>query len=155
MEYTIVKCPHCGSDNVKKNCVTLQGIQRYYCLNTNCNHRTFQLDYKYNAYNPGIRDEIFFQTVNGSGIRAIARSLHISKDTVTSALKSAEENIWYVNHNYLDEHPNEVFDVEFASVPESEMDEMWSFYGDKKHQIWLWWAIDHNTGEPLAFFWYA
>lgn len=31
------------------------------------------------------------------------------------------------------------------------MDEMWSFYHDKKHQVWLWWAIDHNTGEVVAF----
>jgi insertion element IS1 protein InsB len=31
------------------------------------------------------------------------------------------------------------------------MDEMWSFYHDKKHQIWLWWAIDHDTGEVIAF----
>jgi insertion element IS1 protein InsB len=31
------------------------------------------------------------------------------------------------------------------------MDEMWSFYHDKKHQIWLWWAIDHGSGEVIAF----
>ena len=31
------------------------------------------------------------------------------------------------------------------------MDEMWSFYHDKKHQVWLWWAIDHKTNTPLAF----
>jgi insertion element IS1 protein InsB len=31
------------------------------------------------------------------------------------------------------------------------MDEMWSFYCDKKHQIWLWWAIDHETGAEKAF----
>ena len=31
------------------------------------------------------------------------------------------------------------------------MDEMWSFYHDKSHQIWLWWAIDHATNTPLAF----
>ena len=31
------------------------------------------------------------------------------------------------------------------------MDEMWSFYHDKERQIWLWWAIDHNTGEVIAF----
>jgi insertion element IS1 protein InsB len=30
------------------------------------------------------------------------------------------------------------------------MDEMWSYFGDKKHQIWLWWAIDHNSGDVLA-----
>ncbi|MDR1030923.1 MAG: IS1 family transposase [Treponema sp.] len=28
---------------------------------------------------------------------------------------------------------------------------MGSFVGDKSHQYWLWWAIDHTTGEPLAF----
>jgi hypothetical protein len=27
-----------------------------------------------------------------------------------------------------------------------EMDEMGSFYHDKRHHIWLWWAIDHETG---------
>ena len=31
------------------------------------------------------------------------------------------------------------------------MDEMWGFYQDKEHQIWLWWAIDHDTGEVIAF----
>jgi insertion element IS1 protein InsB len=31
------------------------------------------------------------------------------------------------------------------------MDEMWSFYHDKSHQIWLWWAIDHATNVPLAY----
>jgi insertion element IS1 protein InsB len=30
------------------------------------------------------------------------------------------------------------------------MDEMGSFVGDKSPQYWLWWAIDHNTGEPVA-----
>ena len=32
-----------------------------------------------------------------------------------------------------------------------EMDEMWSFYNDKKHQIWLWWAVDHDSGEVIAY----
>jgi IS1 family transposase len=32
-----------------------------------------------------------------------------------------------------------------------EMDEMWSFYHDKKHQIWLWRAIDHYSGEVVTF----
>ncbi len=34
---------------------------------------------------------------------------------------------------------------------DAEMDEMWSFYHDKSHQIWLWRAIDHATNTPLAF----
>jgi len=32
-----------------------------------------------------------------------------------------------------------------------ELDEMWSFVGDKSNQRWLWLAIDHNTGETIAF----
>jgi insertion element IS1 protein InsB len=38
-----------------------------------------------------------------------------------------------------------------VSINEAEMDEMWSFVGNKSEQYWLWWAIDHTTGEPLAF----
>jgi len=31
------------------------------------------------------------------------------------------------------------------------MDEMWSFVHDKGQQYWLWWAIDHRSGVPLAY----
>ena len=51
--------------------------------------------------------------------------------------------IEYVNRDYLLSHKNITIRVE--------MDEMWSFYQDKKHQIWLWWAIDHETGEGNSF----
>ena len=34
---------------------------------------------------------------------------------------------------------------------EAEMDEMWSFVRDKSNQRWLWHAIDHQTGEVLAY----
>ena len=33
----------------------------------------------------------------------------------------------------------------------AEMDEMWSFVHDKSQQYWLWWAVDHRTGVPLAY----
>jgi hypothetical protein len=31
------------------------------------------------------------------------------------------------------------------------MDGMGSFYHDKTHQIWLWWAIDHESGKEKSF----
>jgi insertion element IS1 protein InsB len=34
---------------------------------------------------------------------------------------------------------------------EAEVDEMWSFVHSKKQQRWLWHAIDHSTGEVLAY----
>ena len=42
-------------------------------------------------------------------------------------------------------------EVDIHSELETEMDEMWSFYHDKGHQIWLWWAVDHKTNTPIAF----
>jgi insertion element IS1 protein InsB len=34
---------------------------------------------------------------------------------------------------------------------EAEVDEMWSFVQSKDQQRWLWWAIDHETGNVLAY----
>jgi insertion element IS1 protein InsB len=41
--------------------------------------------------------------------------------------------------------------VVIQQVNEAEMDEMWSFVGDKRHQRWLWHAIDHHSGAILAY----
>lgn len=41
--------------------------------------------------------------------------------------------------------------VMVVRVEEAEMDEMWSFVGSKRHQRWLWHAIDHRTGKVLAY----
>ena len=41
--------------------------------------------------------------------------------------------------------------VVIQQVHEAEMDEMWSYVGDKGHQRWLWHAIDHHSGTILAY----
>ena len=56
-----------------------------------------------------------------------------------------------VNWGYFEAHRSTQIELELVSVEEVEMDEMWSFVHDKSQQYWLWWAIDHQTGEPLAF----
>ena len=39
---------------------------------------------------------------------------------------------------------------EMTTIP-VEIDEMWSFYHDKSHQVWLWRAVEHETNTPLAY----
>jgi insertion element IS1 protein InsB len=34
---------------------------------------------------------------------------------------------------------------------EAELDQMWSFVRSKQQQRWLWQAVDHATGEVLAY----
>ena len=38
-----------------------------------------------------------------------------------------------------------------TSELEGEIDEMWSFVQKKENQRWLWHAIDHTTGQVLAY----
>src|SRR2546426_1940 len=40
--------------------------------------------------------------------------------------------------------------LERAGEAEAEMDEMWSFVGNKGNPRWLWHAIDHHTGKVLV-----
>ena len=149
MVYQKVKCPFCGSEDVSLFGKTKKGVQRYICRNSACSHQTFQMDYKYNACKPGIREKVVEMAMNGSGTRDTGRVLKISKDTVTATLKKTEKFVVPVNEKFLSEH--ESVDIEIHNALATEMDEMWSFCGNKKRQVWLWWAVDHATNTPLAF----
>jgi insertion element IS1 protein InsB len=41
--------------------------------------------------------------------------------------------------------------VVIQRVEAAELDEMWSFVGDKSNQRWLWHALDQQTGRVLAY----
>ena len=49
--------------------------------------KSFQYEYSYNAWKPGIKDQIEKQTLTSGGVRDISRNLGISKNTVISELK--------------------------------------------------------------------
>lgn len=90
MTYISVKCPVCGSENVSKNGSTKSGKQQYICNNKNCKKSSFILNYTYNASKPEIKNKIVLMTINGSGIRDIARVLKINTNTVMSHLKKSK-----------------------------------------------------------------
>jgi transposase-like protein len=79
-------CPFCHSVRVTKN-GTSNGKQRYRCRNPECSHQTFYAEYTYNAYKPDVKKGIITMCIDGTGIRATARILGISPDTVMTALK--------------------------------------------------------------------
>lgn len=92
MTYISVKCPVCGSEKVYKNGRTKSGKQQYMCNNKNCKKLSFIVDYTYNASKPEIKNKIVPMTVNGSGIRDIARILKISPNTVINHLKKSKKH---------------------------------------------------------------
>lgn len=38
-----------------------------------------------------------------------------------------------------------------AACEEAELDEQWSYVGNKSNQRWLWYAVDHATNTVLAY----
>ena len=147
-ETVLIICPHCNSDRIRRHSKSSTGKQRYAC---NSCKKTFQREYSYEACNPSTRAKIYFQIINGSGTRATARALNINPNTVTATLRSFETLLWHVNYDFLFEKVDNELEVDIICGTEAEMDEMWSFVHDKSQQYWLWWAIDHETGRPLAF----
>jgi len=92
MVYIQVKCPNCGSTDIQKYGKDEKGEQRYLCKNPNCTKKAFLGEYTYRGCLPEIKSKIIEMTLNGSGIRDIARVLKISPNTVLSELKKRTYN---------------------------------------------------------------
>ena len=48
------------------------------------------LQYRYKAYEPGVKEQVVEMALNGSGVRDTVRVLKISKGTVLSTLKKSQ-----------------------------------------------------------------
>ena len=56
-----------------------------------------------------------------------------------------------MNQALLDTLPPDEVDVVIQRAEEAEVDEMWSYVGKKKTPRGLWHAIDHRSGQVLAY----
>ena len=88
--YQEILCPCCGSNQIMKAGKNAKGTPRYRCGNAECHTKTFMLNYRYKACEPGAKEQIIDMAINGSGIRDTARVLKISKNTVISTLKKSK-----------------------------------------------------------------
>src|SRR5262249_45126713 len=87
MAVEMVRCPHCQSGEVVKYGTAANGKGRFRCHNgTRCG-RTFIREYTYQGRVPPVKRQIVEMTLNGSGVRDIARVLRISPNTVIEELK--------------------------------------------------------------------
>jgi IS1 family transposase len=108
------------------------------------------LTYHYRAYQAGIKEQVVEMAINGSGIRDTARVLKIDKNTLISTLKKATTLV-QVNPKLSELNADGGLEVRLEAACEVEMDEQWSYVGDKSNQRWLWYAVDHATNTVLAY----
>jgi transposase-like protein len=85
-----IRCPDCNEENITKHGRDRNGKQKYLCLNSDCNRKTFITDYTNKGHLPEIKKQIIEMTLNGSGIRDISRVLKISPHTVINELKKRD-----------------------------------------------------------------
>ena len=129
-----MKCKNCSKSNcIKKG--KRNGKQRYYCKNCK---RSFQIEYTYKAYNPETNNLIKTLLKESCGIRSISRIIGISTKTVLSRMLKISKQI---KVPYFDQ-----LECKF------EVDEIWSFIGNKENRTWITYAIERQTKSVIDFF---
>jgi transposase-like protein len=110
------KCPYCqASSRQNRAGKTKAGSQRYRCMH--CGHK-YTPEPKAQGYPESVRKRAMEMYVDGNNLRRIARHLKVAPQTVAYWVTDVAEAL---PHAPL---PNE--------VKEAEMDEMFTFIGDKK-----------------------
>jgi transposase-like protein len=82
-----IHCPTCHGVAVVKYGKTSDGKQRFRCQNSTCTCVTFIHNYTSQGILPEIKRTIVDMSLNGSGMRDIARVLHVSPSTAIHELK--------------------------------------------------------------------
>jgi IS1 family transposase/transposase-like protein len=129
-------CPDCQGANVKKNGKKTSEKQNYFCKD--CGRQfigNHALTYK--GWHSDLIQKILLMLVRGVGIRDIAEIEKISIKKVLSVL---------VNSNHIIKPKQNHYDS-------LEVDEFWTYVGNKNHKVWLIYAYHRDSGEIVAFVW--
>jgi len=129
-----MSCKKCNSINCIKRGLRNEK-QRWYCKDC---QSYFQSKYTYVAYRKETNNYIKNLLKEGCGVRSIARILNISNKTVLSRMLKISKQIKVPYFNKLG--------CKF------EIDEMWSFIGNKKNVTWITYVIERETRNVIDFF---
>ncbi|QTL39800.1 IS1 family transposase [Xenorhabdus budapestensis] len=132
-----VVCRYCGqTEPVRKHGTGKAGFPRYYCKDC---RKTFQLNYRYNGHKPDMKEKIVDMAMNGSGVRDTGRVLGVGINTVIPHFKKLSPKQVTTRQAVYE-------DVTLIC----ELDEQWSFVGNKKQRHWLWYAFDTKRKQVIA-----
>ncbi len=134
MCYEEITCPRCSSLNIVKNGTTANRKQRYRCKDC---RRQFITRYTYSGCQVALRHLVVPMTLNGSGIRDISRVLGMRPNTVVSIIRTVATGV---------DEPRVPPQIENL-----ELDEFWSFVGQKANQRWTWYGFDRERKQVAAF----
>ncbi len=130
------ECPRCRSLKVVKNGKKKTGAQNILCMGCGLQ---FQGEYVYWGADHKNKDLLKRMLLRGSGVRDCSVVLGISTGCVLRRiLRMGEESEIRPKH---------------ASYHLVQIDEQWSYVGNKRKKVWLLYAICKKSGEILAANW--
>ena len=129
-------CPQCQGTKINKNGRKLSRKQNYLCKS--CGHQ-FIGDHAltYRGCHSKVYKRIEKMLVRGVGIRDAAEIEDVSTDKVLSVLANTDHVI-LPKKKYYDC---------------LEVDEFWTYVGNKSNKVWLIYAYDRESGEIVSFVW--
>ncbi|KAA6326252.1 hypothetical protein EZS27_024616 [termite gut metagenome] len=129
-------CPDCQSTKIKKNGKKASGTQNYLCKNC---FRQFIGDHflTYKGCHSGLIHRILWMLIRGIVIRDISVIQEVSVRKVVSVL---------VNSHH-------VFTPRKFHYETLEVDECWTYVGNKGKKYWLIYAYERQGGEIAAYLW--
>jgi IS1 family transposase/DNA-directed RNA polymerase subunit RPC12/RpoP len=134
-------CPSCNSEIFVKNGFSRHGDQNHRCLECG---RQFVLDPQNKIISDETRDMVRKLLLEKLSLQGICRVTNVSQKWLLDFIKQ--------------EYARTPRDLNVQVPPDSlglvlerlEADELWSFVGKKKNQVWIWLALDALTRQVVA-----
>jgi insertion element IS1 protein InsB len=129
-----MKCSHCLEANVIKNGIRPNGQQNDQCKSCGVQ---FQEHYIYEGCKPKVKASIIEHIVHNCGVKDTAKLCKVSASTVVNQVlkEASKRSISYPKG------------TAFKSI---QIDEMWSYVGNKKAKRWLLHAYDKASKQTIA-----
>lgn len=135
-----LSCPSCNSTTIKKNGHIHNGKQNHQCLNCG---RQFVLDPQNKIINEEKQSFIRQALLERVSLEGVCRIFNVSMPWL---LQFVEEII----HELPEDLNATVSSTEELEVAVIELDEQWSYVGNKTNQQWLWLVFHSKTRQILA-----
>lgn len=136
-----MECLNCKSDLIKKNGHTRHGTQNYRCLNCG---KQFTQKAEVHFISEQTKELIRRSLLERVSLNGICRIFHVSMpwllDFIDTIIRGLPDDL----HAEVSGSEEE---VELAKL---EVDELWSFVGNKKNDQWLWLVFHKTSRQVLA-----
>ena len=137
-----ISCPNCSSHTIRKNGSIHTGKQKYQCVSCN---KQFVENPQNKMIPEGTKERIRRSLLERVSLEGICRIFDISMPWL---LRFMEKTFESLPENL---HASIIAENEEFEVLVLEVDELWSFVGNKKKDQWLWVVMHAETRQILAF----